>query len=213
MAIRDVDALREIYRLPGAPAIKKQIAAPDEHCRAFIAHSPLVMLASTAADGSCDVSPKGGPPGFVAVLDDDRLALGVLSGNNRLDSMQNVLAGGGVGLLFLIPGLDETLPASGARQITRLDHLEHPESPQSQRRLSQTSTVAHARASSSLLPSDSRDHGGTPAPRGGCARARSSPLQRGAPGRPDRPTARGSAGSTPFAVSPAYATTSARRGG
>jgi PPOX class probable FMN-dependent enzyme len=118
MAIRDVDALREIYRPPGAPAIKKQIAALDEHCRAFIAHSPLVMLASTAADGSCDVSPKGGPPGFVAVLDDNRLALGDLSGNNRLDSMQNVLSGGGVGLLFLIPGLDETLRVNGRAHVT-----------------------------------------------------------------------------------------------
>lgn len=121
--ISAVDELRSVYRAPGAGALRKEIDRIDENCRSFIAHSPLVMLGTSGPDGSCDVSPRGGPPGFVAVLDGRRLALPDLAGNNRLDSFSNVVdvggagdAGGGsagVGLLFIIPGLDETLRVNG----------------------------------------------------------------------------------------------------
>ncbi len=75
-------------------------------------------MATSAADGTCDVSPRGGPPGFVRVLDGQRLALPDLSGNNLLDSLINLTSNGHVGLLFLIPGRDETLRVEGRAWIT-----------------------------------------------------------------------------------------------
>ena len=86
--------LREIYRLPKQRSLDKEVDHLDAHCRDFIAHAPFVVLASTAADGQVDVSPKGGPPGFVVVLDDHRLAIPDMSGNNRLDSMRNIVSDG-----------------------------------------------------------------------------------------------------------------------
>ena len=117
-AIGSVDGLREIYKPPAPPSLAKQLDHLDEHCRAFIAHSPFMVVATSDADGRCDVSPKGGPPGFVAVLDDGRLAIPDLSGNNRLDSLENLVANSGIGLLFFIPGFDETLRVNGRATIT-----------------------------------------------------------------------------------------------
>ena len=77
------DELRAIYRMPGGGAIAKQHAAIDHHDRSYIAHSPFVVVATADAEGGCDVSPKGGPPGFVTVLDDGTVVLPDLSGNNR----------------------------------------------------------------------------------------------------------------------------------
>jgi PPOX class probable FMN-dependent enzyme len=111
--------LREIYKPPGDGAVRKQIDALDDNCRAFIAHSPLVLVGTADAAGRCDVSPKGGPAGFVRVLDDNRLALPDLYGNNRIDSMRNLLEAPGIGLLFLIPGLDETLRVNGRGYVVR----------------------------------------------------------------------------------------------
>src|SRR3954471_6493023 len=79
------EQLRDVYDPPAKPAVAKQIDHLDEHCRAFIAHSPFFVLATAGADGTADASPRGGPPGFVRVLDDHHLAFGDLSGNNRLD--------------------------------------------------------------------------------------------------------------------------------
>jgi len=110
--------LREIYRPPSTPALRKQIDLIDQHCRTFIAHSPFVLVGTAAADGTCDVSPKGGPPGFVAVLDEHRLAVPDLAGNNRLDSMRSLVVNPGIGLLFLVPGLDETLRVNGTAEVT-----------------------------------------------------------------------------------------------
>jgi PPOX class probable FMN-dependent enzyme len=106
-------ALREIIRPPGRRAADKQIYRLDHNCRHFIAHSPFVVIATTNADGTGDASPKGGPPGFVRVLDDHRLAMGELPGNGRVDGYRNLLANPAVGLLFLIPGLGETLRVNG----------------------------------------------------------------------------------------------------
>jgi PPOX class probable FMN-dependent enzyme len=116
--ITSADGLREVYRPPGKPSLAKQIDHLDENCRAFIAHSPFFVLASSDDQGRCDVSPKGGPPGFVTVLDEHRLGIPDLSGNNRLDSMENLVRNPGIGLLFLIPGLDETLRVNGRAEIT-----------------------------------------------------------------------------------------------
>ena len=110
--------LYEVYEQPGV-ASTKAIAALDGHCRAFIAHSPFVLIATHAADGRGDVSPRGGPPGFVTVLDDKRMAIADASGNNRLDSLRNIVQSGQIGLLFLIPGLAETLRINGRACITR----------------------------------------------------------------------------------------------
>ena len=110
--------LREIYPRPARPSVEKEVDRLDEHCRAFIAHSTLVVVATADARGGCDVSPKGGPPGFVKVLDEHRLAIPDLSGNNRLDSLGNLTERAGIALLFCIPGLDETLRVNGRATIT-----------------------------------------------------------------------------------------------
>lgn len=90
----------------------------DEHCRAFIARSPFALLSTANARGECDVSPKGGPPGFVTVIDDRRLLIPDATGNRRLDSLENILENPGVGLLFLIPRLGETLRVNGTAALT-----------------------------------------------------------------------------------------------
>jgi PPOX class probable FMN-dependent enzyme len=112
------DGLREIYRSPKQRSLDKEVDHLDGHCRDFIAHAPFVVLASTDAGGRVDVSPKGGPAGFVAVLDDHRLAIPDMSGNNRLDSMRNIVSGGAVALLFMVPGTDETMRVNGRATIT-----------------------------------------------------------------------------------------------
>lgn len=109
--------LRTIFRQPARGAVAKQIDHLDANCRAFIAHSPFLVIGTTGANGLGDVSPKGGPPGFVRVLDDHRLAFGELPGNNRLDGFVNIVNNPAVGLLFLIPGTDETLRVNGKGYI------------------------------------------------------------------------------------------------
>jgi PPOX class probable FMN-dependent enzyme len=115
--ITDVDALRALYREPHELVLRKQIDHIDAAARAFIAASPFAVLA-TASDEGTDASPRGGPTGFVAVLDDNRLALGDLAGNNRLDTHTNLLAQPRVGMLFLVPGVDETLRVNGRACLT-----------------------------------------------------------------------------------------------
>ena len=110
--------LQALYRPAGRGALDKVIDRLDEHCRDYIAHSPFVIVSTADERGRCDASPKGGPAGFVQVLGDTQLAWGDLAGNNRLDSMRNLLTNSGIALLFLIPGLDETLRVNGEAQIT-----------------------------------------------------------------------------------------------
>jgi PPOX class probable FMN-dependent enzyme len=113
------DELRAIVGRPSELAVRKEIAYLDAHCRAFIARSPFVLIATAGASGRVDVSPKGDPPGFVQVLDDHRLVIPDRPGNRRLDGMRNLLENPHVGLLFLIPGLDETLRVNGRAWIIR----------------------------------------------------------------------------------------------
>jgi PPOX class probable FMN-dependent enzyme len=110
--------LRRIYRSPGEVVRQKVLSRLDRHARAFIAIAPFVLVGTASPDGTADVSPKGGPPGFVAVLDDERLAVPDLSGNNLLDSISNIVNGSGVGLLFMVPGMDETLRVNGHACVT-----------------------------------------------------------------------------------------------
>jgi PPOX class probable FMN-dependent enzyme len=116
-AITSVAALRARYWEPGEAVKRKQIDHVDEGARSFVARSPFVVIATYGATGA-DASPRGGPPGFVRVLDEHRLALGDLSGNNRLDSFANVLADPRIGLLFLVPGVGETLRVNGRATLT-----------------------------------------------------------------------------------------------
>ncbi|HWI72563.1 MAG TPA: MSMEG_1061 family FMN-dependent PPOX-type flavoprotein, partial [Baekduia sp.] len=110
--------LAELYEPPHARAVSKDIAALDDAARRLIAASPLVVVASHDADGRADCTPRGGPPGFVAVLDDGHLAIPDATGNKRLDTLRNVVATGSAGLLFLIPGRDQTLRVNGRACVT-----------------------------------------------------------------------------------------------
>ncbi len=117
MRLDSVDDLRGIYRPPGRGPVDKVIDRLDEHCADFLAKSPFFVLSTADAAGVCDASPKGGPPGFVRVLDEHQLAWPDYSGNNRLDSFQNLVANDSVALLFMIPGLDETLRVNGTAEL------------------------------------------------------------------------------------------------
>jgi PPOX class probable FMN-dependent enzyme len=112
------DELRELYRLPAGTTQQKVQPRLDKHAQAFIDASPFVLIGTTSPDGTGDVSPKGGPPGFVVTLDDDHLAIPDLAGNNLLDSIGNIVRGSGIGMLFLVPGVDETLRVNGYACIT-----------------------------------------------------------------------------------------------
>jgi PPOX class probable FMN-dependent enzyme len=118
--IESQDELRQLYDPPLPLVMRKTLDRLDGYCEMFIARSPFVCLATTDAEGRCDVSPRGDPPGFVSVLDSKTLLIPDRKGNNRLDSATNVLANPGVGLLFLIPGIDDTLRVNGT--CTIVDH-------------------------------------------------------------------------------------------
>ncbi|RFU22267.1 MSMEG_1061 family FMN-dependent PPOX-type flavoprotein [Geodermatophilus marinus] len=105
------------YRPPSRLVQDKVIDHVDRHCAAFIALSPFATLATADAEGWPDVSPRGGDPGFVRVLDEHRLALPDRPGNNRVDSLRNVAANPRVALLFLVPGIEETLRVFGTATV------------------------------------------------------------------------------------------------
>jgi uncharacterized protein len=111
--------LRALIGEPSALALAKERDTLDVHCREFIALSPFVLIATSGASGRCDVSPKGDAPGFVLVLDERRLLIPDRPGNKRLDGMRNLLENAHVGLIFLIPGLEETLRVNGRGWIVR----------------------------------------------------------------------------------------------
>jgi PPOX class probable FMN-dependent enzyme len=117
--VEDIETLREIYGPPNDRSLKKQLSRFDRHCRAFIARSPFLVIASSDPSGRCDASPKGDAPGFVQVIDDETLLIPDRLGNNRVDTIGNLLERPGVGLIFFVPGLNETLRVNGrARLIT-----------------------------------------------------------------------------------------------
>jgi PPOX class probable FMN-dependent enzyme len=120
MKITTVDALRELYPAPRERAVRKQLDHLDPHCRAFISLSPFVVLATASPAGRLDASPRGGRPGFVRVSEGGELLIPDSPGNNRLDSLENIVGTGRAGLLFLIPGVDETLRVNG-RAVLSVD--------------------------------------------------------------------------------------------
>ena len=109
--------LREVYPPAIERARKKTLRELDAHCRRFIALSPFVCL-GTVGSGGADVTPRGDGPGFVHVLDATTLAMPDWPGNNRLDSLENLMEDPRVGLLFLIPGFEETLRVNGRAKIS-----------------------------------------------------------------------------------------------
>lgn len=115
------DEVRELYRHPSDIVRRKKIGILDDGCRAVIAATPLVLIATASADGRCEVSPRGGPAGFVQVLDEQRLAIPDLSGNNLLDTITNLVDNPHIGLLFVLPGRDETLRVNGRAWLTTDD--------------------------------------------------------------------------------------------
>jgi PPOX class probable FMN-dependent enzyme len=118
-AIFAFDELREHIGEPQQRVLDKQLDHLDRHCREFIARSPIALLATADADGRCDCSPRGGPPGFARVLGERHLAIPDYTGNRRQDSHANVLENPHVGLLFLLPGMNETLRVNGRATLTR----------------------------------------------------------------------------------------------
>lgn len=112
------EELRSVYKQPGDGAVRKELKALDFHCRGFISKSPFVLIGSSDGNGNGDVTPKGDKPGFVAILDDNTIAIPDRPGNNRLDTLENLLVNPAVGLLFLIPGMNETLRINGDARIT-----------------------------------------------------------------------------------------------
>jgi PPOX class probable FMN-dependent enzyme len=111
--ITTLEALRQLYGPARERALKKEIPSLDAHAGQFIGLSPFVVLASSDADGQMDASPRGGEPGFVKVPDAHTLLLPDAPGNNRLDTLENIIATGRIGLLFMVPGFDETLRING----------------------------------------------------------------------------------------------------
>ena len=116
--IETAEQLRSSYGEPSERAARKSLDHLDRHCRRFIALSRFAVLASAGADGRVACAPRGDPAGFVAVLDDRTVLLPDRLGNNRVDSLRNVLESPYVGLLFLIPGVNETLRLNGRASLT-----------------------------------------------------------------------------------------------
>jgi len=113
MKITTIPALRQLYGPAGERALKKEIPALDTHATRFVGLSPFVVLASSDAGGHMDASPRGGEPGFVKMPDAHTLLLPDAPGNSRLDTLENIIATGRLGLLFMVPGFDETLRVNG----------------------------------------------------------------------------------------------------
>ena len=122
-AVMTTEELRAIIDYPTELAVRKQVSTLDHHCRAFIARSPFLAIGTSNGAGICDVSPKGDPPGFVQVLDDTTLLIPDRPGNRRLDTLLNIIDNPEVGLLFLIPGIEETLRVNGRATIVQDQEL------------------------------------------------------------------------------------------
>jgi hypothetical protein len=121
--VGDEGGLRDLFGAPMDLAVRKSLTALDRHCRDFIARSPFLCIGTSGKSGRADVSPRGDPPGFVQVLDDRTLIIPDRPGNNRLDTMSNIVENPAVGLLFFIPGFDDTLRINGKATIVRDEAL------------------------------------------------------------------------------------------
>jgi PPOX class probable FMN-dependent enzyme len=118
MSITTVEALRALYAPARERSVKKEMSQLDVHCIRFIALAPLLVVSSSSTTGDMDASPRGGEPGFVKVRDALTLLIPDSPGNNRLDTLENIIQTGRVGLLFLVPGVDETLRVNGTAALS-----------------------------------------------------------------------------------------------
>ena len=116
--VSDEAALRALFPPVHTLAALKSLDHLDAHARAFIGRSPFLTIGTQNAAGRADVSPRGDPAGFVRVLDDRTLAIPDRPGNNRLDTLSNILANPSVGILFMVPGFDETLRVNGTARLS-----------------------------------------------------------------------------------------------
>jgi uncharacterized protein len=114
---------RAMVPAPSDLVVAKEITFLDKHCKGFIARAPFVLVATSNRNGQCDVSPRGDAPGFVQVLDDNHLAIPDRPGNKRFDTFENILDNPHVGLLFIIPGLQETLRVNGKAVVIQDDEI------------------------------------------------------------------------------------------
>ena len=121
--IGTIEELRTHYAPPGKVSLQKQRPALDAGAREFIARSPFVLIATSDASGRCDVSPKGDKAGFVEALDETHLLIPDRPGNNRLDSLTNLIENPAIGLLFLIPGRGDTLRVNGKAWVVADEEL------------------------------------------------------------------------------------------
>ncbi len=115
--IETAEDLRGLYRQATGRAVDKVMSRLEPHSIQFISLSPFAVLSTQGPDGKADITPRGESPGFVHVIDDTTLALPDRPGNNRLDNMSNILANPAVGLMFMIPGVDEVLRVHGTAEI------------------------------------------------------------------------------------------------
>jgi PPOX class probable FMN-dependent enzyme len=116
--IGDEKSLREMFHSVGPLAALKSMPSLDKHALEFIRRAPFLCLGTQSLDGKGDVSPRGDPVGFVKILDSKTLAIPDRPGNNRLDSLSNIVANPSVGLLFFIPGFDDTLRVNGRATLS-----------------------------------------------------------------------------------------------
>ncbi len=117
-AIDSLSALLGLFGPVGTLAAAKAIPRLDAHCRRFIALSPFLVIGSTDREGRADTSPKGDPPGFVRVLDDSTIAIPDRPGNNRIDTLRNIVENPEVAVIFFVPGIEETLRLNGRARLT-----------------------------------------------------------------------------------------------
>nr|WP_195575686.1 pyridoxamine 5'-phosphate oxidase family protein [Paenibacillus sp. 1001270B_150601_E10] len=117
------DELRDLLGYPSEVVKKKTIHHLDSHCRHFISLSPLLFLSTSDDQGYCDVSPRGDAPGSVLVVDDKHFVIPERPGNRRMDSLRNLLSNPRVGVIFMIPGLEETLRVNGKACIIKDEKL------------------------------------------------------------------------------------------
>lgn len=118
-AVTEKEALRRIVGEPLAVVANQEMPALDKYARRFIEMSPFLVLGTAGADGHIDMSPRGDPPGFVRIVDDRTLVIPDRRGNQRVDSMTNLTENPSVGLIFFLPGVEETLRIRGRATITR----------------------------------------------------------------------------------------------
>lgn len=119
--ISTLEELRTLYGAARERSVKKELPALDIYARRFIDMSPLLVIASSGAGGALDASPRGGEPGFVKIVDANTLLIPDSPGNNRLDTLENIVQTGQVGLIFFLPGVDETLRVNGTAVLSVAD--------------------------------------------------------------------------------------------